>query len=59
MFDDALHLAASSVVHEDTPFAFSISKKPPRAYSNFLGQAKNYINAEALTSKKAGTVKTI
>ena len=57
--DDALLLAASSVVRKDTPFTFSISKKPPRAYSDFLGRAKNYINAEALTSKKVGTVKTI
>ena len=57
--DDALLLAASSAVREDTPFAFSINKKPPWAYSDFLDRARNYKNAEALTSKKAGTVKTI
>ena len=50
--DDALLLAASSAVREDTAFAFSISKKPLRAYSDFLDQAKNYVNAEASTSKK-------
>ena len=55
--DDALLLAASSVVREDTPFAFSISKKPPRAYTDFLGRARNYINAEASTSKKSGSAK--
>ena len=38
---------------------FSINKKPPRAYSDFLDRARNYINTEALTSKKSGTVKTI
>ena len=51
--DDALLLAASSVVREDTPFAFSISKKPPQAYSDFLDRARNYVNAEASTSKKS------
>ena len=57
--DDALLLAASLAIREDTPFAFSINKKPPRAYSDFLDQARNYINTEALTSKKPETVKTI
>ena len=47
--DDALLLAASSAVREDTPFAFSIGKKPQRAYADFLGRARNYINAEAAT----------
>ena len=56
--DDALLLAASFAVREDTPFAFSISKKPPRVYANFLGRARNYINAEAATSKKSDSVKT-
>ena len=40
-------------MREDTPFAFSISKKPPRVYADFLGRARNYINAEASTSKKS------
>ena len=56
--DDAMLLAASFAVHEDTPFAFSISRKPPRAYSDFLDRAKNYVNAEASTSKKFGSAKT-
>ena len=56
--DDALLLAASSTVREDTPFAFSISKKPPWAYSDFLGPARNYINVETATSKKSGSAKT-
>ena len=55
--DDALLLAASSVVREDTPFAFLISKKPPRGYADFLGRARNYINAEASTSKKSSSSK--
>ena len=55
--DDALLLAASFAVREDTPFAFSISKKPPRAYADFLGRAMNYINVEASTSKKSGSAK--
>ena len=55
--DDALLLAASSAVREDTPFAFSIGKKPPRTYADFLGRARNYVNAEAATSKKSGTSK--
>ena len=58
MSDDALLLAASSAVREDTPFAFSIGKKPPQAYADFLGRARNYINAEATTSKKSGRAKT-
>ena len=56
--DDALLLAVSSVVREDTPFAFSINMKPSRTYSDFLDRARNYINAEALTSKKYGAAKT-
>ena len=56
--DDALLLAASSAVREDTAFAFSISKKPPRVYSNFLDRARNYINAEASTSNKSVSAKT-
>ena len=55
--DDALLLAASSAVRGDTPFTFSISKKPPRAYSYFLDRARNYVNAEASTSKKSGSAK--
>ena len=58
MSDDALLLAASSAVREDTPFAFSIRKKPPRAYADFLSRARNYVNAEATTSKKSGSAKT-
>ena len=57
--DDALLLAAISAVREDTPFAFSINKKPPRAYSDFLDRARKYINTEALSSKKSGTVKNL
>ena len=34
--DDALLLAASSGVHENTPFAFSINKKLPQTYFDFL-----------------------
>ena len=56
--DNALLLATSSAVREDTPFAFSISKKPPQAYSDFLDRARNYVNAEALTLKKSGSAKT-
>ena len=56
--DDALLLAARSAVREDTLFAFSISKKPPRAYADFLSRARNYINAEAVTLKKSGSAKT-
>ena len=56
--DEALLLAASSAVRKDTPFAFSIGKKPPRAYADFLGRARNYINVEAATSKKSGPAKT-
>ena len=56
--DDSLLLVASSAVREDMPFTFSISKKPPRAYSDFLGRARNYINAEASTLKKSGFAKT-
>ena len=56
--NDALLLAANSTVSEDTSFAFSINKKPPRAYSDFLDRAGNYINGKALTLKKSGTVKT-
>ena len=56
--DDALLLAASSAVHENTPFAFSINKKLPRTYSDFLDQARNYVNVEALTLKRFGIVKT-
>ena len=52
--NDALQLAASSTGREDTLFAFSINKKPSWTYSDFLDRAKNYINAEALTSKKPG-----
>ena len=55
---DALILATNSAVPEDTPFVFSINKKPPRTYSEFLDWARNYTNAEALTSKKSGAVKT-
>ena len=55
--DDALLLAASSAVREDTPFAFSISKKPHRAYSDFLNRARNYVNAEASILKKSGSAK--
>ena len=58
MSDDALLLAGSFAVREDTPFAFSIDKKPPRAYADFLGRARNYINVEAATSKKSGPAKT-
>ena len=39
-------------------FAFSINKKPPRAYSDFLDRVRNYITDEALTSKKSGAAKT-
>ena len=56
--DDALLLAVSSAVCEDTPFAFSINMKPSRTYSDFLDRARNYINVEALTSKKSGAAKT-
>ena len=56
--DDALLLAAISVVREDTLFAFSTNKKPPRMYSNFLDRARNYVNAEALALKKSGATKT-
>ena len=56
--DDALLLAASSAVRKDTPFAFSISNKPPRVYSDFLDRTRNYVNAEASTSKKSGSAKT-
>lgn len=55
--DDALLLAANYAVCEDTLFVFSINKKPPRTYSKFLDQARNYINAEASTSKKSGAAK--
>ena len=55
--DDALLLAATSAVHEDAPFAFFINKKLPQTNSNFLEWAKNYINHEALTSKKSGAAK--
>ena len=58
MSHDALLLAASFAVRQDTPFAFSINKKPLWTYSNFLDRARNYINAEALTSKKFGATKT-
>ena len=44
-------------MREDTPFAFSIGKKLSRVYADFLGRARNYINAEALTSKKSGSSK--
>ena len=56
--DDALLLAASSAVREDTPFAFFISKKPLRAYLDFLDRARNYVNAEASTSRKFGSAKS-
>ena len=56
--DDALLLAASSAVREDTPFAFFISKKPLRAYLDFLDRARNYVIAEASTSKKSGIAKS-
>ena len=56
--DDAMLLAASSAVREETPFAFSISKKPPRAYSDFLDRARNYVNAEVSTSKKSESAKS-
>ena len=56
--DDVLLLAANSTVREDTPFAFSINKKPQRSYSDFLDRAREYINVEALTSKKSGATKT-
>ena len=52
--DDALLLAASSAVREDTHFAFSISKKSPQAYSDFLDRAKNYVNSEATTRRSPG-----
>ena len=39
-------------------FAFSINKKPLQTYSDFLDRAREYINAEALTSKKSGATKT-
>ena len=58
MSDDALLLAASSTVCEDTPLMFSINKKPPRMYSNFVERVRNYVNDEALTLKKSGAVKT-
>ena len=54
--DDPLLLAASSAVREDTPFAFSISNKPSRAYSDFR-RSRNYINVEVSTSKKSGPAK--
>ena len=56
--DDALLLAANSAVREDTSFAFFINKKLQQTYSNFLDRARNYINAEALTSKKSEAAKT-
>ena len=56
--DDALLLAANSTIREDTPFAFSINKKRPRTYSDFLERVRNYINAEALTLKKSRAAKT-
>ena len=55
--DDALLLAANSAVREDTPFAFSVNKKPPRTYSDFLNRAWSYVNAEASTSKKPEAMK--
>ena len=55
--DDALLLATSCAVREDTSFAFSISKKPPGVYVDFLGRARNYIKADASTSKKSGSSK--
>ena len=54
--DDALLLAVSSTVLEDTPFAFSINKKPPWMYSDFR-RSRNYINVEVSTSKKSGPAK--
>ena len=56
--DDALLLVATSAVCKDAPFVFSINEKPPRTYSDFLERDRNYINAEALTSKKCGAIKT-
>ena len=56
--DDALLLAASSAIREDTPFAFLMNKKLPWMYSDFLDRAWNYINVEALTLKKSGATKT-
>ena len=56
--DDALLLVTSSAVREDTLFAFSINKKPPWTYFDFLERARNYINVEALTLKKSGAAKT-
>ena len=58
MSDDALLLAAGSAVRVDTPFTFSIGKKPPRTYADFLGRARTYINVEASSSKKSGSAKT-
>ena len=55
--DDALLLAASSAVRKDTPFEFSISKKSLLVYADFLGRARNYINAEASTLKKSDSSK--
>ena len=57
MSDDSLLLAASSAVREETPFVFSIRKKPSRAYSDVLDRARNYINAESSTLKKSGSTK--
>ena len=56
--DDALLLAANSEVHENTPFAFSINKKLPQTYSDFLDRARNYVNVEAQTSKKSRASRT-
>ena len=56
--DDALLLAANSAIHKDTPLVFSIHKKPPRTYPDFLVRARNYINAEASTSKKSEAMET-
>lgn len=57
--DDVILLAANAAMRGDTQFAFSINKKPPRTFSNFLGHAKNYINAEAETSKKSQPSKAL
>ena len=51
------YCSATSAVREDAPFTFYINKKPPQTYSNFLERARNYINAETLTSKKSGAAK--
>ena len=50
--DDALLLAASSRIHENTPFGFSINKKPPQTYSDFLERARKLRQCRGLDFKE-------